>query len=198
MQKIPTLFVRDPADRAHVLPVVNHECQWVIAGEGTATRKYDGTCVLLDTDGSWWARREVRPNKAAPADYRPVATDPVTGRTMGWEPIQQSAFAAFHAEALAEAEASALDVAAPQRLEPGTFELVGPKINGNPEREQRHRLLAHADAEVVPLEARDYRTLRAVVLRLAEAEGMEGLVFHHPDGVRFAKIKARDFPGQDR
>ena len=47
MHKIPTLFRRDPDDRKRVLPEANPACQWVLDGEGTPTRKYDGTCVLL-------------------------------------------------------------------------------------------------------------------------------------------------------
>jgi hypothetical protein len=40
----------------------------VLDGEGVATRKYDGTCVMFDGDG-WWARREVKPGKTAPAGF---------------------------------------------------------------------------------------------------------------------------------
>lgn len=71
MQKIPTLFRRDSDDLKRVRSEVNPVCAWVLAGEGTATRKYDGTCVLLDADGAWWARREVKPGRAAPAGFRP-------------------------------------------------------------------------------------------------------------------------------
>jgi len=66
MNKIPTLFRRDPDDRKHILPEGEPACQWVLDGEGTPTRKYDGTCVLLDEDGVWWARREVRPARVGP------------------------------------------------------------------------------------------------------------------------------------
>jgi hypothetical protein len=45
MRKIPTLFVRDPDDRRHVTEQITPGCEWVTAGEGTATRKYDGTCT---------------------------------------------------------------------------------------------------------------------------------------------------------
>lgn len=41
MKKIPTVFVRDPDDRKHVLPQVTPGCEWVLAGEGRATRKFD-------------------------------------------------------------------------------------------------------------------------------------------------------------
>jgi hypothetical protein len=185
VRKIPTLFRRDPDDRAHVLPEVNAACQWVLDGEGVATRKYDGTCVMLDEHGEWWARREVKPGKAAPPNYLPVQTDEVTGKTMGWEPVAQSAFAAFHAEAVASG--------GPRTWAAGTFELIGPKINGNPERSGTHRLVAHATALRVEVSELTFAGIRAAVLALAEADGCEGIVWHHQDGIRFAKIKARDF-----
>lgn len=49
VQKVPTLFMRDESDRKHVTREVNPECQWVLAGEGVPTRKYDGTgCLVRD------------------------------------------------------------------------------------------------------------------------------------------------------
>ncbi|MEU8329730.1 hypothetical protein [Micromonospora sp. NPDC048839] len=180
MKKIPTLFLRNPDDRKHVLPEVNPACQWVLDGEGTSTRKYDGTCVLLDEDGVWWARREVRPGRPQPSGYRPVMTDDVTGRTMGWEPVEQSPYARYHAEALA--------ATGPQRRPPGTYELIGPKINGNPEGVRGHELVPHADAEQFDV-PRDLDGLRDWLLAHPR---YEGLVWHHPDGRR-AKLKRRDF-----
>ncbi|MEY9849964.1 hypothetical protein [Streptacidiphilus sp. MAP5-3] len=183
MRKIPTVFKRDPEDRAHVLPEVNPDCQWVFDGEGEPTRKLDGTCVMLDEAGDWWARREFKPGKTPPPNYVPVTTDEVTGKTMGWEPIEQSAFAKFHAEALEAAGA------VPWKA--GTYELIGPKINGNPERERRHRLVAHADAQRLPSPELTFEGIRAAVLAYGRL-GAEGIVWHGPDG-RYAKIKARDF-----
>ena len=179
MNKIPTLFRRDPQDRKRVLPEANPECQWVLDGEGTPTRKYDGTCVLLDEDGIWWARREVRPARVRPPGYRPVMTDEATGKTVGWEPIAQSSYAKYHAEALA---------AAPEPRKPGTYELIGPKINGNPEGVPGHELVAHDDAEEFDT-PRDLDGLRAWLLAHPR---YEGIVWHHPDGRR-AKLKNRDF-----
>jgi hypothetical protein len=184
MQKIPTLFRRDPEDMKRVTSEVNPPCRWVLDGEGTATRKYDGTCVQLAGEGAgrWWARREVKPGKPAPAGYIAVAHDEVTGKTMGWEPIEQSAFARFHAEALQHEEAHGI------KHSPGTYELVGPKVNGNPEREILHRLVMHWSAETFDA-PRDHDGLREWLLAHPQ---YEGIVWHHPDG-RMAKLKRRDF-----
>ncbi|MFG3420286.1 DUF5565 family protein [Micromonospora sp. NPDC049460] len=179
MNKIPTLFRRDPDDRKRVLPEADPACQWVLDGEGTPTRKYDGTCVMLDEDGIWWARREVRPGRARPPGYRPVMTDEVTGKTVGWEPIEQSPYARYHAEALA---------GSPERRRAGTYELIGPKINGNPEGVRGHELVPHGDAEMLDV-PRDLAGLRDWLLAHPQ---YEGIVWHHPDGRR-AKLKHRDF-----
>jgi hypothetical protein len=189
VQKIPTLFVRDPEDRRYVLDLVNPGCEWVAAGEGVATRKYDGTCVMFD-GAAWWARREVKPGKTPPPGFRAVSTDDVTGRTVGWEPVGQSSFAKFHGEALVNI-GQLVDPSKP--FHAGTYELIGPKINGNPEGKPGHWLVAHAEADVISLPGRTFEDLRTTVLKLAEVDRGEGLVFHHPDG-RMAKIKARDFP----
>lgn len=191
MKKIPTLFVRDPDDMRHVLTEVTPGCEWVLAGEGVATRKYDGTCVRIAHawhDGpqlAVWVRREVKPGKLVPVDFERVDYDPVTGKSVGWEPYGNSGFAAFIDEALN------VDPH-PADWPEGTYELCGPKVNRNPEHFPVHRLIRHADAEVFNLPpVLDYAVCRRAVLDLAEY-GHEGIVWHHLDG-RMAKLKARDF-----
>jgi hypothetical protein len=179
VHKIPTLFMRDPEDMRHVTREVNPPAVWVLAGEGVATRKYDGTCLMLDDDGQWWARREVKPGKAQPAGWVSVEHDEATGKSVGWEPIEQSPFVKFWQEALRNPY---------QRRHVGTYELVGPKINGNPEQTDRHELIWHNDAEVLVDAPRTYDDLAAWLT----ACPYEGIVWHHPDG-RMAKLKRRDF-----
>ena len=188
MRKIPTLLVRDPNDRAHVTDEVTPGCEWVLAGEGTARRKYDGTCVMLDEHGDWWARREVKRDRMPPPGWRLVETDPVTGKAMGWEPIAQSPFAKFHAEAVTPANEFGALIGA--RMPAGTYELVGPKINGNPEGAMYHQLERHATAEELVEVGTTVESIKAYVRWLAE-DGVEGIVWHHPDG-RMVKLKGRD------
>jgi len=185
MRKIPTLFVRDPDDRRYVLDEITPGCEWVVAGQGVATRKYDGTCVMFD-GARWWARREVKPGKPTPTNFAAEETDDVTGKTVGWEPIGQSSFAKFHAEALTSP-------IGPYEWTAGTYELVGPKINGNPEKRERHTLIRHETAEPLRIpHPGDHDSMRDHCLIFYRDFGIEGVVFHHPDG-RMAKIKARDF-----
>lgn len=195
MQKIATLFVRNPEDRRFVLPQVNPGAEWVVAGEGVATRKYDGTCVMFDpllgSEGlgivvadtavlqGWWTRREVKIGRDYPADYIAVEHDSTTGKTVGWEPADRSPFGVFLAQAVGEL---------PDEPHVGTHELIGPKINRNPEKVKGHILVAHAKADILDA-PRDYEGLR----RWLPSQPYEGVVWHHPDG-RMVKVKRRDFP----
>ena len=171
MRKTPTLFVRDE-DRRYVTDEVTPGCEWVIEGEGRATRKYDGTCTLFD-GRVWWVRREVKPGKTPPGGWVEVDHDDVTGKRVGWEPAQQSGFFKF----LAEAAGGQL---------PGTYELCGPKINGNPESLDSHQLIRHGEDELAA--PRTFGGLRGYMADFPH----EGIVWHHPDG-RMVKIKRRDF-----
>jgi len=188
MKKIHTLFVRDFTARpAYVIPEVAPGCEWVLAGEGEATRKYDGICVMLSGTGTWWARREVKPGGRVPLNYLQEEFDEVTGKGVGWEPIAQSSFAKFHAEAVANV--------GPDK--PGTYELLGPKINGNPDDYDAHILMPHGWAMLSIRQdfitaPRDYDGLRDWLHK----RPYEGIVWHHPDGRR-AKLKEKDFPRQE-
>lgn len=185
MHKIQTVLKRNPEDMKRVLPEVTPGCEWVLAGEGVATRKYDGTCCMFD-GAEWWARREVKPGKQPPDRYQPVSLDEATGKVVGWMPMADSSFARWHTEALAE-----WDIIADP--EPGTYELCGPKINGDPEGFGAHYLISHRYAMTLRsiLDLDTPAALESFV-RWAGEEGYEGIVWHHPDG-RMAKLKVRDF-----
>lgn len=185
MRKIPTVFVRNPEDRRFVTRQITPGCEWVFNDpEAVPTRKYDGTCVMLDEQGRWWARREVKPGKSAPPEFIHLQTDEVAGKVVGWEPIEQSGFAKWH-------EAALSDAGNPD-LAPGTYELIGPKVNGNPESALQHKLMRHDDAQVLMIGAPYTFDGLAAWLRVHQ---YEGVVWHHPDG-RMAKLKKRDFPAR--
>jgi hypothetical protein len=174
VNKIPTFFLRDEKDRKHVTFFVTPGCEWVLAGEGTATRKYDGTCMMND-GSSWYSRRQMKDLPDPPTDdFWPVEHDEVTGKWVGWEPVGLSSFKKFWQEAVK------LD------MKPGTYELCGPKVNGNPEGFEHHVLIAHDDAEVLHSEAVDD------LINTCAAHHWEGVVWKHPDG-RMAKLKVKDF-----
>jgi Family of unknown function (DUF5565) len=187
VRKIPTVFCRVLEDMDRLSRDVHPDCWWVINGEGRATRKTDGTCLLLSEDGSWWARRQVKPDKIPPNAWIEIEADPVTGKRFGWEPIEQSPYLAPFQEAT-------------PRRKPTTYELIGPKVNSNPHRLDKHQLVEHGanyftSREELAEVPRDYDGLRDWLAAHADPElpggPWEGIVFHHEDG-RMAKIKHRD------
>jgi len=197
MKKIPTLFRRDPANRATVIPEVTPGCEWVLAGEGVATRKYDGTAVLI-RDLIMYKRREAPFGRPLPPGFVLADTDDNTGKRVGWVPVDPSSPEdRWHVEAFTRPLARfsdsdpAVPVVEPISWPDGTYELVGPKVQGNPENFPSHTLIRHADAPVFPTAPRDYGGLYAFLTDPSFTH--EGLVWHHPDG-RMAKLKHRDFP----
>jgi len=177
MKKIPTLFQRDPSDMSRVLDEIHPDCAWVVDGEGIATQKVDGTSCLFE-DGAWWKRREIKKGKVPPPDFREASHDAATGKRTGWVPVTDED--RWHREAIARLVDSA--------VASGSYELLGPKIQGNPEGFAEHTLVEHATLKSYP----DAPTDRAALASWLSEQAMEGLVWHHPDG-RMAKIKRRDF-----
>jgi hypothetical protein len=176
MNKIPTIFIRDMSRQpALVTPQWHPDCLWVRDGEGVATHKYDGTSCLV-RDGRLYKRRELRAGDIAPPDFESLGTDENTGKTVGWVPVGEGPEDHWHREAFTGTE------------EPGSYELMGPKIQGNKSRLAGHVLVRHLTAEQFPEAPRNFEGLKAWLTE----HNIEGLVWHHRDG-RMAKIKRRDF-----
>lgn len=188
VKKMPALFVIDR--EAHIATTdINEPAAWIFDEPARATIKRDGTSVTVSEDGTIYARRMVRRGKKAPAGFIPAETDSYTGNTFGLEPVEQSGFAKMFKEA-----------SAGQTLTPGTYELCGPKINGNPEGLTSHKLLSHGDDAAV--EIPDMRTvpreeafekLKSIFEDYKE-RGIEGVVWWGADGKR-TKLRVKDFFG---
>lgn len=182
MKKIPTIFDRDwEGDRSRVLDKPNPDCAWVFAGEGVATRKLDGTCCLV-RDGKLYKRRELRKGDTMPPQFETADFDEETGKTVGWMPVGDGPEDRYHREAFAELTRSDRPP-----YPDGTYELIGPKVQGNVEGVTEHRLIPHYYCEKIDA-PRSFEGLKAFFAD----KNIEGLVWHHPDG-RMAKIKLRDF-----
>lgn len=178
MKKIPTLFERD-RETGLVVNTVTPGCEWVLNGEGRATRKWDGTCCMV-RGGRLFKRYDAKNGKTPPPNFElSQEPDAITGHCPGWVPVGDGPADQFHREAFARR--------APDRWNNGTYELCGPKINGNPEVFVHHVLLMHGTYiyDDVP---REFDSLREWL----SPRDIEGLVFHHDDG-RMCKIKLKDF-----
>ena len=176
MKKIMSLFQRNYETDRLVRDEIVHGAEWVTNGEGIATRKYDGTCCLI-LDEKLYKRYEAK--KQPPADFIPAQEqDPITGHWVGWRPCHRGEPAdKYHWEAFDS-----------EKKEDGTYELLGPKIQGNPEKMERHVLFPHSKAEILTDCPRNFYNLKEYL----KNKDIEGVVFYHPDG-RMVKIKKKDF-----
>lgn len=176
MKKIPSLFKRDYEGNRQIYNEVVEGCQWVLNGEGTPTIKYDGTACMV-RDYILYKRYDVKGNRKPPDGWEPCEPAPNehTGHWPGWVPVSDGSEDQWFREAFTGTEGN------------GTYELVGPKVQGNPYGLIYHYLWRHGD-KIIEGDPRTFEDIRSFL----DEMWMEGIVWHHPDG-RMAKIKRRDF-----
>lgn len=178
MKKIISLFQRNYDGDRRVRDEVVPGAEWVMNGEGVATRKWDGTCVMI-RDGKVYKRYEVyvSKGKVPPLNFEAATeVDKITGKQQGWVPIGDGSEDQWHREAVIGRD-----------LSDGTYELLGPKVQGNPENIPTHIFFKHG-ASVLEDAPRTFEGIRKYI----QEHNIEGIVWHHPDG-RMVKIKGKDF-----
>lgn len=179
MKKIISLFKRDYEGDKRVYDEVVEGAEWVINGEGIATEKFDGTCCMIK-DGVLYKRYDAKHGKVPPIGFVPAQDpDPKTGHWPGWIAVDENNPAdKWHLEGLNNRDDRA----------DGTYELCGPKVQGNPLNLSIHTLLPHGSV-ILGQFPRDFEGIRD---KLKSLDTIEGVVWHHPDG-RMVKIKKKDF-----
>lgn len=180
MKKISTLFKKDPNDLGRVINEINPENEWVFDPNVKATRKWDGTaCAIIG--GILCKRYDVKKGKAVPENAIPCQdADEVSGHWPHWiQCFREDTSNKYHFEAF--------DRMSDDEKIDGTYELLGPKIQGNPEKFTHHVLVEHGG--VVFIEKPVYFEELKDILSNSD---IEGIVFHHPDG-RMCKIRKSDF-----
>jgi hypothetical protein len=181
MKKIPSLFMRDYDGNRQVYDEVVLGCEWVQRGEGVATEKIDGTACLIQ-DGVLYKRYDRKQGKPAPDGWIAAEPEPNehTGHWPGWVPVGKGNEDRWHREAFE-------NLAHIPKAGDGTYELIGPKVQGNPYHLENHHLIPHG-SHVLGSAPRTFNALRQYLTEFK----FEGIVWHHPDG-RMCKIKRRDF-----
>jgi len=180
MKKIPSLFKRNYEGQPRlVYNEVVPGCEWVLNGDGVATRKFDGTACWVSS-GLLYKRYDLKKGRTKPDGFIPAQPKPdeVTGHWPGWVLVGDGPDDKWHREAF--------HLTFPD----GTYELCGPKIQGNPEEFGAHVLVIHGVEEYEDCPV-GFETLKSWLGPL----NIEGIVWHHPDG-RMAKIKTKDFYGK--
>ncbi|TWU59556.1 DUF5565 family protein [Crateriforma conspicua] len=182
MRKIQSLFCRNYETDRKIRDEIVPGSEWAANGEGTPTRKYDGTCCMI-RDGKLWKRYEVKKGKKPPAGFEPATEpDPNTGKQQGWVAVGDDNADRWHREALEKGEDHR-----GLPLHDGTYELCGPKVQGNPEKFDEHVLVPHGCEILI-----DVPTTFDGIREYLETHDIEGIVWHHRDG-RMVKIKGKDY-----
>lgn len=180
MKKIPTIFERDFTQGGKITHTWHPEALrlGIDRGEGVATYKWDGTSVRVD-GGEYFKRYDAKRGKPLPAGFVPCGEpDETTGHYPGWVPVDPAApenrwhMEAWNAGTYGE----------------GTYELCGPKIQGNPHNLLMHNLFRHGE----PVVRYFPRQFDLMGQWFKENAPMEGVVFWI-DGEPVAKIKSKDF-----
>lgn len=135
MRKIPGLYKRDYEGTRLVYDEIVSGCEWVLdSGVAIATAKYDGTAVMV-LDGALYKRYDAENGKTPPDGFIPAQEpDEKTGHWPGWVAVNH-----HHPENKYHVEAFLAD----SYWFDGTYELVGPRINGNPHGFSAHLLVRH-------------------------------------------------------
>lgn len=183
MKKIPCLFVRifNGRSSATISEEVTLGCEWVLAGEGVGSRKWDGTAAMV-RGGVLYKRLDCKRGKVPPVGAIPCQEpDAVTGHWPHWILVNHEA-----KEDRWFTEAWSNVAANDERLEDGTYELIGERINGNPQRVIGHYFERHG-ADLCEV-TRSFDGIREYLA----AAPIEGIVFAHADG-RMCKIRRDDF-----
>lgn len=197
MKKMKTLFIRNyiAPHEFYITPAIEKGCEWVINGEGIATRKIDGTACMVKNGNLFmrfdtWAGNKGIPKKrlkaGKPARKTPLGAIPcqdkpneITGSFPVWAPIENINPDTAKTYIMAW---NSLD----EKLEDGTYELCGPHFNNNPEHLDKDLFIRHGSIILdVP------RTFEGIKDFL-ENNYIEGIVFHRGNG-EMCKIKRTDF-----
>ena len=175
MKKIISLFKRNYEGDRQIINEIVEGAEWVVTGEGIATRKFDGTaCAIINN--KFYKRYDVKKGKNIPLDAIPCQEpDLITGHHPHWVLIGNGSEDKYFREALKGNEPD------------GTYELCGEKINNNSEGFTGHHLIPHGK-EIITDVPRTFDELK----EWFRDKNIEGIVWWHPDG-RMVKIKKKDF-----
>jgi len=183
MKKISTLFKKDPKDLGRVINEVNPENEWVFT-DGIPTRKYDGTATAV-INGELYRRYDVKKGRQVPYGAIPCQeADLITGHHPHWLKCSHDKnedkyfFEGFNS--LAELG----------KVEDGTYELIGEKVQGNPEKIEGHHLIRHGGHKLIAI---SYPMTFENLKEYLEKVDVEGIVFHHKSDGRMCKLRKSDF-----
>lgn len=187
MKKITTLFKKDPNDLGRVINEISPENAWALNKEiSVPTRKYDGTaCAIIN--GILYKRYDAKPGKKIPEGAIPCQEpDEITRHWPHWVKCnEENPEDRWHFEGLRQT-CDFLKNTLPE----GTYELLGEKINNNPEKMEGHYFVPHGSHVLHGL---IYPLTFEGIKNYLEKVDIEGIVFHNKITKEMCKIRKKDF-----
>lgn len=181
MKKIPTLFVRffDDNHNKTITTEITKGLEWVLAGEGFATLKIDGSCCCF-LEGKFYRRYDAKNGKTPPNGAIACCDpDPITGHWPHWIEVDvKDPSSKWYLEAYNNTDKNT--------IKDGTYEAIGPHFKDNPYNLEKDILVKHG--EIVLDVPRSFEGIKDFL----EKNIIEGIVFWK-DGVPKCKIKRSDF-----
>lgn len=182
MKKMPTLFKRiyDGNRVKGIIDEVLPGMEWVLAGEGLATVKIDGTCCAI-IGGKFHRRYDAKRGRKPPAGAIPCCDpDPTTGHWPHWLPVDSKDRGSnWHLAAYYNVGGI--------WLPDGTYEAIGPHFQNNPYALTYDILEKHGN-RIIKDAPRSFDGL----CEYLRVHNIEGIVFWK-DGEPRCKIKRSDF-----
>ncbi len=184
MKKIPTLFQREFLNHevVKILDKVTIGCEWVLAGEGTATVKYDGACCCVK-NGELYKRYDAKNGKPVPENAIPCQDKPdaITGHFPCWIKCSTDNKSDIWFMRAFENSKKIYDVV------DGTYEAIGIHFQANPYHLGDDILIKHG-SDIIDLPDRSFDAIKEYL----QKNLIEGIVFWK-DGEPRCKIKRTDF-----
>ena len=204
MKKIPTLFERVYENHKVVdcLPNVTAGMEWVLAGEGVATVKIDGSCCAI-INGELYKRYDAKKGRKVPEGAIKCQDEPdqITGHLPCWVKCDRnnpadkwfwaaydncSIYVSMRAPKVQIPPCTGKELYSDLQKIPITLEAVGPHFQGNPYKLKEDGMIYHGQSKIEV-----ERTFDGMKKYLSE-NYIEGIVFWK-DGQPQCKIKRSDF-----
>ena len=186
MEKISTLYKKDPNDLGRVINELVPENNWVINGDGIATRKFDGTATAI-INSELYRRYDCKIDKET-GEYKKLipigaipcqSPDKLSGHHPHWIKCNRNnPTDKYHFKAFDEL----------QNKVDGTYELCGEKVQRNPEKIEGYKLINHG-CEILDISDYSFENLK----KYLTITDIEGIVFHNKNDGRMCKIRKDDF-----
>jgi hypothetical protein len=184
MKKIQSLYKRDYEGTKQVYDEIVEGSEWVFTDDTAyATVKHDGTSCMIK-DKKIYKRYDVKKGRKVPEGAIPCeeSANEHTGHWPHWvECDRENNSDKWHFDALDRANNIGLS-----HID-GTYELCGPKVNGNKQKHINHCLISHS-SEVIPLKFNSFTDIKDWLC----ITDIEGIVWHNSNG-DMVKIKRKDF-----